>query len=145
MWMLSLRATLHCLLGCSLGEVAGTAIGSSLGWHPFMSALLATALAFVSGYALSVFSLRSLPLKQAFLVALASDTVSITVMELADNAVSLLFGAPMKSVSSGFFWGSMLFALAAGFLAAWPVNRFLIARGMGHAHHGGPHHGPHES
>jgi hypothetical protein len=79
-------------------------------------------------------------------LAFAADTLSITVMEIVDNAVMLVVpGAMEAGLGSFLFWGSLAFALAVAFVAAYPVNRYLIARGRGHAvvheyHHDGNHH-----
>jgi hypothetical protein len=144
---LSVSATLHCLTGCALGEIAGMAIGTALGFSNWGTVALAVALAFVFGY-----SLTSLPLLRAGLgfavvvpIALASDTFSIAVMEIVDNAVMLVVpGAMEAGLDTLLFWGALSFALAVAFVAAVPVNRWLLARGKGHAavHHTGIHGGP---
>jgi hypothetical protein len=144
---ISISATLHCLTGCALGEIAGMAIGTALGFGNWGTVVLAVALAFVFGY-----SLTSLPLLRAGLtvaavvpIALASDTFSIATMELIDNAVVLAVpGAMEAGLGTLLFWGSLSFALAVAFVAAVPVNRWLIARGKGHAavHRTGIHGGP---
>src|SRR4051794_18687711 len=143
----AISATLHCLTGCALGEIAGMAIGTALGLSNWATVVLAVALAFLFGY-----SLTSLPLLRAGFtiaavipIALASDTFSIAVMELVDNAVVLAVpGALEAGLSTLLFWGSLSFALAVAFVAAVPVNRWLIARGKGHAavHRTGIHGGP---
>src|SRR3954468_22538628 len=132
----AISATLHCLTGCALGEIAGMAIGTALGLSNWATVALAVALAFLFGY-----SLTSLPLLRAGFavaavipIALASDTFSIAVMELVDNAIVLTVpGAMEAGLGTLLFWGSLSFALAIAFLAAVPVNRWLIARGKGHA------------
>jgi len=141
-------ATLHCLTGCAIGEILGLLIGTALGLPAVATIALAVALAFLFGYALS-----TLPLVQAglgFVSALglvfAADTLSIATMELVDNAVmALIPGAMDSGLASPVFWIGMTVALTAAFVAAFPVNRWLIGRGRGHAltHerlHGG--HGP---
>jgi uncharacterized protein DUF4396 len=140
-------ATLHCLTGCAIGEVAGVAIGTALGWSDIATIALAIALAFVFGYALT-----SLPLLRAGIafaavvpIALASDTVSIAVMEFVDNAILLIIpGAMEAGLDTLLFWGSLAVALVIAGLFAFPVNRWLIARGKGHAavHETGIHGGP---
>jgi hypothetical protein len=141
-------ATLHCLLGCAVGEVLGMVIGRSLGWGDGPTIALAVALAFAFGYAFTIVPLRrrGMGWREAAKLALAADTISIAVMELVDNAVMLLVpGAMDAPVASGLFWGAMAFAFAVALLVAWPVNRWLIARGEGHAlvhHHHGHHHHP---
>src|SRR5919107_5239018 len=143
----AVSATLHCLTGCAIGEIAGMAIGTALGFGNWGTVGLAVALAFVFGYGLT-----SLPLLRAGLalgavvpIALASDTFSIATMELIDNAVVLAIpGAMDAGLGSLLFWGALSFALAVAFVAAVPVNRWLIARGKGHAavHRTGIHGGP---
>jgi hypothetical protein len=140
-------ATLHCLMGCAVGEVLGLVIGRSLGWGDAPTIALAVALAFAFGYAFTIVPLRrrGMAWRAAAKLALAADTASIAVMELVDNAVMLLVpGAMDAPVASGLFWGAMAFAFLVALLVAWPVNRWLIARGEGHAlvhHHGHRHHG----
>ena len=145
--MVSLNATLHCLTGCAIGEVLGVVIGTALGWSDLATIALAIGLAFLFGY-----SLTSLPLLRAGIafaavvpIALASDTFSIAVMEFVDNAIILLIpGAMEAGVGNLLFWGSLAVALVIAGFAAFPVNRWLIARGKGHAavHDTGVHGGP---
>jgi hypothetical protein len=133
---LAVSATLHCLTGCAIGEVLGMVIGTALGWSDLQTIVLAVALAFVFGYALTIGPvLRSgLALGAAIPVALAADTVSITVMEIVDNAVVLLVpGAMEAGLGDLLFWGALAVALAVAFVVTVPVNRRLIARGRGHA------------
>jgi hypothetical protein len=143
----ALSATLHCLTGCAIGEVLGMIIGTALGFSDWGTVALAVALAFLFGY-----TLTSLPLLRAGLavgavipIALASDTLSIAVMEIVDNAIMLSVGGAMESgVGDILFWGALSFALAVAGLVALPVNRWLIKRGKGHAavHATGIHGGP---
>jgi Domain of unknown function (DUF4396) len=140
-------ATLHCLTGCAIGEVLGVLIGTALGWSNFATIVLAIGLAFLFGYGLT-----SLPLLRAGLalatvipIALASDTLSIAVMEVVDNLIILVIpGAMDAGVGDVLFWGSLAFALAIAGLFAFPVNRWLLKRGKGHAavHETGIHGGP---
>ena len=142
----ALSATLHCLTGCAIGEVTGLVVGTALGFSDLGTIALAVALAFLFGY-----TLTSLPLLRAGLtfgavvpIALASDTLSIATMELVDNAVILLVpGAMEAELTSLLFWGSLAFALAVAFVVAYPVNRYLISRGRGHAVVHQYHHGRH--
>ena len=137
-------ATVHCLTGCAIGEVLGMAIGTALGFSDLGTIALAVGLAFFFGYLLT-----SLPLLRAGMalgavipIALASDTLSITVMEVVDNLIMLAVpGAMEAGLDSLLFWGSLAFALVIAGLVAWPVNRWLIARGKGHAvvHRAGAH------
>jgi hypothetical protein len=132
----AVSATLHCLTGCAIGEVLGMVIGTALGFSDWGTVALAVALAFVFGYGLtSLPLLRSgLALSAVVPIALAADTFSIAVMEIVDNAVMLLVpGAMEAGLDSLLFWGSLAFALAVAFVVALPVNRWLIARGKGHA------------
>lgn len=129
-------ATAHCLTGCAIGEVLGMVIGTALGWDNVSTILLAVALAFLFGYGLTMLPLirSGLALATVLPLALASDTLSIAVMEIVDNAVMLLVpGAMEAGLGSLLFWGALAFALAVAFAAAFPVNRYLIARGRGHA------------
>ena len=135
-WRTAVRATLHCLTGCAIGEVLGMAIGSALGWSAIATVALAVVLAFVFGYALTMRPLlrSGLTVGNAVKVALAADTVSIAVMEVIDNTVMVLVpGAMEAGTGNWLFWGSLAFALAVAFVLTVPVNRWLIARGRGHA------------
>jgi hypothetical protein len=109
----ALQATTHCLTGCAIGEILGLVIATALGWHDLPSILLAIVLAFGFGYGLTMQPLLrgGLSLRAALGLALAADTVSITVMEIMDNLLSLV----------------------VAFVVAFPVNRWLISRGLGHA------------
>jgi Domain of unknown function (DUF4396) len=129
-------ATAHCLTGCAIGEVLGVIIGTALGWGNFETIVLAIALAFLFGYSLTMLPLlrAGLALAAAIPLALASDTLSIAVMELVDNAILLVVpGAMEAGLDSLLFWASLAFALLIAGMAAYPVNRYLIARGKGHA------------
>lgn len=145
--LVSVNATLHCLTGCAIGEVLGVMIGTAAGFSNGVTIALAVALAFLFGYGLT-----SLPLLRAGLalgvvvpIALATDTLSIATMEIVDNAIILAVpGAMEAGLGSLLFWGSLAFALAIAGVVAMPVNRWLIARGKGHAvvHRTGIHGGP---
>jgi hypothetical protein len=133
---LAANATTHCLTGCAIGEVLGLVIATQLGWDDVSAIALAVVLAFVFGYALTLRPLlrAGLALSAALGIAFAADTLSITVMEIVDNGVLLLIpGAMDAGVTSLLFWGSLAVALALAWIAAYPVNRWLIARGLGHA------------
>lgn len=143
---LALSATLHCLTGCGIGEVLGMVVGTALGWGSLPTVALAVALAFAFGYALTLLPLlrAGLGLRAALGLALAADTASITVMEVVDNAVMLAVpGAMDAGLAEPLFWASLAVALAVAAAAAFPVNRWLIARGRGHvvvhARHGRHH------
>jgi hypothetical protein len=143
----ALSATLHCLTGCAIGEVVGMIIGTALDLSNFATVALSVVLAFVFGY-----SLTSLPLLRAGLafvavlpIALASDTLSIATMEVVDNLIILVVpGAMDAGLGDLLFWGSLSFALAIAGVFAFPVNRWLLARGKGHTavHETGIHGGP---
>lgn len=133
---LALSATIHCLTGCAIGEVLGMVIGMSLGWGTWSTVALSVVLAFFFGYGLTLVPLlrSGLAIGTALLLALASDTVSITIMEIIDNAVMLIIpGAMNAGPLSGLFWASMISSLLLAGAAAYPVNRWLIKRGRGHA------------
>jgi Domain of unknown function (DUF4396) len=145
---LAFSATAHCLTGCAIGEVLGLVIATILGWGNVAAIALAVVLAFFFGYALTIVPLlrSGLALATVLPIAFAADTLSITVMEIVDNLIVLIIpGAMQAGLGSLLFWGSLALALAIAFVAAFPVNRWLIARGKGHAvvheHHGG--HGGH--
>ena len=130
------NATLHCLTGCAIGEVLGMVIATALGWAAAPSIALAITLAFIFGYGLSMRPLlkHGLGVKNALKVALAADTASIATMEIADNAfIALVPGALEAELDSGLFWASLLLSLGVAFFVAFPLNRYLIARGKGHA------------
>jgi len=133
---LAASATTHCLTGCAIGEVLGLAIATALGWGNAASIALAVVLAFVFGYSFTAVPLwrSGLAPRAALSIALAADTFSITVMELVDNAIVLLVpGAMEAGLRDLLFWGSLAFALAVAWVAAFPVNRWLISKGRGHA------------
>jgi Domain of unknown function (DUF4396) len=133
---LAFSATAHCLTGCAIGEVLGMIIGTALGWSNGATIVLSIALAFLFGY-----SLTSLPLLRSGMalsavipIALASDTVSITIMEIVDNAIVVLIpGALDASLDEVLFWAALALSLLIAGAAAFPVNRWLLARGKGHA------------
>src|SRR5215467_11729997 len=133
---LAVSATLHCLTGCAIGEVLGMVIGVAFGWSNGATVGLSVVLAFFFGYLMTFWPLHAgrMAFKTAAALALASDTLSITVMEIVDNAVVLMIpGAMDAGLTSLLFWGSLALSLAVAFIAALPVNRWLISRGRGHA------------
>jgi hypothetical protein len=130
------QATVHCLTGCAIGEILGLVIATALGWHDIPSIGLAVVLAFVFGYALTIGPLvhGGLAFRSALRLALIGDTISIVVMEITDNAIILAIpGAMAAGLIDLLFWGSLVFSLVVAFLVTFPVNRWLIARGLGHA------------
>jgi hypothetical protein len=133
---LAFSATVHCLTGCAIGEVLGMVIGTALGWSDLATIALAVALAFFFGYLLtSLPLLRSgMALSAVIPIALASDTISITIMEIVDNAIMLLIPGAMEATLSDIgFWAALAAALLIAGVAAFPANRWLLARGKGHA------------
>ena len=133
---LAFSATVHCLTGCAIGEILGLVLASWWGWGNVASIVLAIGLAFPFGYSLTLIPLlrSGLGLAAALPLAFASDTLSIVVMEIVDNAIVLIWpGAMDASLGDLLFWGSLAIALLVAFWAAFPVNRALIARGKGHA------------
>jgi len=144
---MAVSATLHCLTGCAIGEVLGMLIGTALGLSTVTTVGLSVGLAFLFGYGLT-----SLPLLRAGMalstvipIALASDTLSIATMEVVDNAIIVAVpGAMEAGLGALLFWGSLAFSLAVAGVLTVPVNRWLIARGKGHArvHETGIHGGP---
>jgi len=129
-------ATLHCLTGCAIGEIAGLMIGTALGLATAPTIVLAIGLAFLFGYALSTLPLlkAGLGVGAALSVVLAADTLSILTMEVVDNAVmAAIPGAMDAGLVNTVFWVGMMVSLGAAFLAAYPVNRYLLQRGKGHA------------
>lgn len=141
---LAVAATVHCLTGCAIGEVLGMVLTAWWAWGNAASVALSVVLAFAFGYALTVVPVlrAGVGVRRAVGVAFAADTVSITVMELMDNAFILAVpGAISAGLVDGLFWWSLLASLAVAFAVTVPVNRLLIARGRGHAvvheyHHG---------
>jgi hypothetical protein len=141
---LALAATIHCLTGCGIGEVLGMVLSTWLGWQNLPSIVVSTVLAFAFGYGLTMRPLLAAGLSfgAASGLALAADTASIVVMEIVDNALLLVIpGAMDAQLTDVLFWASLAASLAVGFVAAFPVNYWLIKRGRGHAvvhaHHGG--------
>src|SRR3954469_13374483 len=143
----AIQATVHCLTGCAIGEVLGLVIATALGWHDLPSVVLAIVLAFAFGYGLTMRPLLAagLPFRTAVRAAIAGDTVSITTMEIMDTLIVLAVpGAMAAGLLDGLFWGSLVLSLGVAFVVTVPVNRWLIARGLGHAavhrYHSGGHH-----
>lgn len=133
-------ATIHCLTGCAIGEVGGLVLSTLAGIGNAQSIGLATVLAFFFGYAFTFVPLLrgGMSLWPAVRVAVGGDTVSITVMELVDNAVVLAIpGAMNAGLTDGLFWGSLALSLALAFVAAYPVNVWLVSTGRrSHGEHG---------
>ncbi len=135
-WSTAVSATLHCLTGCAIGEVLGMVLSTWWGWGATGSIVLSVALAFFFGYLLTFTSVRrhGASTREGVRLALASDTVSITSMEIVDNLIVLVVpGAMAAGLATFLFWGSLALSLAIAFVITVPVNRWLISRGRGHA------------
>jgi len=141
---LAFQATTHCLTGCAIGEVLGMVIATAFGWGNFAAIVLSVILAFFFGYGLTMRPLiaSGMGLGRASRLALSADTVSITVMEITDNAILLVIPAAMDAqLNEPLFWGSLVLSLAIAGVVAFPVNRWMIGRGQGHAVVHGAHGG----
>jgi hypothetical protein len=136
-WRGAASVTLHCLTGCAIGELAGLAIGVGLGWHPNVTVALAVVLSFVSGFSLTLLPMvrRGFGLLASLRTVWLGEGISIGVMELVMNIVDYQMGG-MRGVSlaSERYWEAFAAALVAGFLAAWPVNRWMLGRNMKRCH-----------
>ena len=133
---LSLSATIHCMTGCALGEIIGLAIGTALEWSDAATIALAVTLAYLFGYALTSRPLfrAGLTLRAVIPIALATDTVSITIMEIIENITMLVFPGAMEAGLDEFaMWGPMALGFAIAFPFAFAANRYLLQRGKGHA------------
>jgi hypothetical protein len=133
---LALQATTHCLTGCGIGEVLGLAGGTALGLGNATTLILGIVLAYAFGYGLTLVPLlrARMPLLRASGITFAAETVSITTMEIVDNLVVLAIpGAMDAGLADLLFWSSLALSLVFAFVAALPVNRWLVARGLGHA------------
>jgi len=132
----AVQATLHCLTGCAIGEILGMVLATAFGWGNALSIGVSIVLAFVFGYALTLRSVlrEGVSPRRGLSLAFASDTLSITTMEIVDNLfIVLVPGALAAGLTDSLFWWSLVVSLAVAFVAAVPVNRWLIARGRGHA------------
>jgi len=134
-WRTAVSATVHCLTGCAIGEILGMVIATAVGLGNAASIVLAIVLAFFFGYALTIASLiRVVDLRRAARLAFASDTASIATMEVVDNLFIIAVpGALAAGLTDGLFWWSLVVSLAVAFVVTVPINRWLIARGKGHA------------
>jgi predicted Abi (CAAX) family protease len=134
--LVAMSATLHCLTGCAIGEISGLILGTIFGWSNLTTIVVAITLAFAIGYTLSLLPLvkSGLKLTAAMRLVLAADTLSIFTMEVVDNAVILVIpGAMSNGIVNPLFWATLSMALFIAYWAAFPVNKYLIARGKGHA------------
>lgn len=135
---MAITHTRHCLTGCAIGEIIGMMIASSFHWHRLLRVITATVLAFFFGYLLTYLGARKqkMGLKEASKLALATDTVSITSMEIVDNTIEWIIPKALTvTVTSFRFWWGLALSLSIAFIITVPVNRFMMARGIGHAGH----------
>ena len=140
---MAISATLHCLVGCSIGELIGVTIGTTASFPAKDTVFLAAVLSFISGYSVSTWPLvrARLSLTKAFKLVFAADTVSILTMTVADNLIMVTIpGAMHKDLANPVYWVSRLISLTAAFIAAYPVNLYLLRQGRGHAVTHGYHH-----
>jgi len=132
------HATLHCLTGCVIGELAGLIIGVTLGLHPYTSMALSTVLAYISGFSLTIFPLMrrtGFTFKSALKTIWLGEAISIGVMELVMNSVDYhMGGVRAGSVFNPLFWEALAAAVPAGYLAAFPVNAWLIGKELKRCH-----------
>lgn len=129
-------ATLHCLTGCAIGEVVGLIVGTALNWSNLSTTLLAIALSFVFGYTLSTLPLlkTGLGFFAALSIVIPADTLSIATMEAVDNMVMYLIPNAMQAtLVDPLFWISMPISLTIAYFVAFPINRYLLTKGKGHA------------
>jgi len=134
---LSVSATVHCLLGCGLGEVAGVIIGTALSWSNVKTIVLAVILGFVFGFLFGIIPLlrAGFGIRRAFRQVFIAESLSIAVMEIAEVLVEVYTPGVMNaSLTSLLFWAGMFLAMTAGFIAAFPVNYYLIGKGVRHQH-----------
>ncbi|KKL05220.1 hypothetical protein LCGC14_2608250 [marine sediment metagenome] len=134
---LAVSATIHCLLGCGLGEVAGVVIGVALGWTSVATLVLAVTLGLVFGFGLGLIPLlrAKFTLRRAIKQVVVTEVLSIAVMETAQVLVEVYTPGVMSAgLTSPLFWGGMTLALVAGFIAAFPVNYYLVKKGVRHQH-----------
>lgn len=132
----AVSATLHCLTGCAIGEIMGLIIGTVLGLSNVVTIAIAVTLAFIFGYSLSLIPIlkAGIALSSAIGIVFAADTLSIATMEIVDNTVmAIVPGAMEAGIVNPLFWATLALALTVAFFAAYPVNRYLLQRGKGHA------------
>jgi|KBSMisStandDraft_5_1062788.scaffolds.fasta_scaffold900351_2 hypothetical protein len=137
-WLAAAHATLHCSIGCIIGETVGLMLGTTLGFSQLLSMVVATVLAYVSGFSLAVFPLMRrtcLSARAAFAAIWLGEAISIGVMELVMNTIDYHMGGMRTgSVLNPRFWEALVVATLAGFLVAWPVNAWLIAKQLRQHH-----------
>lgn len=138
LWRTAISATIHCLVGCSIGEFLGLAIGVSLGFSVLWIIVLDTTLAYISGFLLTLIPImrhRKMSLVDAFKIIWLGEVISIGVMEFAMNYVDYHMGGMTSgSIFNASFWVGFLVALPAGFIAALPVNYWMIKKNLKNCH-----------
>lgn len=135
---LTAHATAHCLIGCGLGEVVGFSLGIALGLSNLVSIVIGVTLGFVFGFALGIVPLVKVGKTpyEAFRLIFLGEFVSISFMETAEVTTQIYFPGVMDgSVVSPIFWLGMLVSLIAGYIVAYPINYFMIKKGLNHHHH----------
>ena len=137
---LAFKVTLHCVIGCGIGDTAGLIIGTVFGWSVMPTMALAIVLGFVGGYGLTIIPLlkRGFDFKIATKITVVGETASIAVMETGENLTAFLIpGVLTATVLTSLFWVGLIVSVIAGFLAAYPVNYFMILKGLkkNHIHH----------
>jgi len=132
----AIKHTLHCLIGCGIGEILGMLLASYLGWHRIGRLPLAIGFAFIFGYSLTYYGVRKQvsSAKEAIKITAATDTVSITVMELVDNTIEFIIpNALLVTPTQPRFWWGLALSLSIAFIITVPVNRHMMSRSP-HAH-----------
>lgn len=136
-WPFAISATFHCLLGCGIGEVAGMIISTALHMDNVPSIILAVIMGFIGGFALGVvpWLKHGLSFVEATKKVLIVEGLSIVVMETAQVLTEIYTPGVMSAhLNEPIFWWGMLLALAAGFVAALPINYWFAKRGVRHVH-----------
>jgi predicted Abi (CAAX) family protease len=137
-WIFAAKITVHCLIGCVIGEVIGLIIGVSIGLDPIYTMILATILAFIIGMLLAiraVIQTHKTNFRNAAQTVWLGEVVSIAVMEIAMNATDYwVGGVGASSIFEPIFWIGILLAIPAGFIAALPVNFWLIRKHLKKCH-----------
>jgi len=129
--------TIHCLIGCGIGEILGMLVASFFGWNRLGRLPLAIVLAFIFGYSLTYRGVRkdTKTKKEAIKITIATDTVSITTMELVDNTIEFIIpNALLVTAAQARFWWGLALSLGIAFIIKVPVNRYMISKGHGHHH-----------
>lgn len=136
---LAFKATLHCVIGCGIGDAAGLIIGTIFGWSVMLTMISGIILGFLGGYGLTMLPLlkQGFDFKSATKITVVSETASIIVMEIGENLTAFLIpGVLAATIFTSFFWIGLIISVIAGFLAAYPLNYFMILKGSrSHAHH----------